>query len=101
MGVFARLSARSARSAFRITATSITSWSRAPRTGVSGRRDRHRFSRQRRFVDDGLAAVDRTVDRNDLACANDDHVAGLDLVDVDLLDRVAASAVRDARRALE
>ena len=73
----------------------------APYFVTRERSDRHRFPGQRRLVDDGFAVRDHAVDGDDLACANDDDVAGVDLVDVDLLDRAAAAPVRDARRAFE
>ena len=47
------------------------------------------------------ALIDRAVDRHDLAGPHDDDVAGLDLLDRDLLEAVADAQLRDLRRALD
>ena len=39
-------------------------------------RDRQRFARQRRLVDDCLLTDDEPVDRHDLARAHEHHVSG-------------------------
>ena len=68
---------------------------------VAGDRDGQRLSRQRRLVDDGLVADDRAVGRDDVPGPHRHDVAGLELLDPDLLHHAVDVPVCDARGPLD
>ena len=73
----------------------------APHRFAPVERRRERLPGQRRLVDDGLVALDDSVDRDDLAAPHDHHVADVNRVRRHLLDDRACSPVGDLRRPLD
>jgi hypothetical protein len=73
----------------------------AAHAAATANRDRQRFAGERRLVDDRLVTHDQTVDRHDLARADEDDLVRDDVADRDLDQIVAAVDERGPWRALD
>jgi hypothetical protein len=73
----------------------------APHLAAPMRGHRQRLAGQRRFVDDGLVAQDETVDRDNLARANEHDISRDDVVDRHRFQAILATDERHPRRPLD